>query len=95
GYANPDSFDPDRFGPERQEDIKFAANFMVFGHGPHYCVGKEYAMNHLAVFLAVLSTSLDWRRVRSAESDKIIYLPTLYPGDSVFSLARRGGDKAE
>lgn len=43
GYEDPEKFDPDRFGPERQEDIKFAPNFLVFGHGPHYCVGKDYA----------------------------------------------------
>jgi hypothetical protein len=146
GYSNPDTFDPDRFSPERAEDVKFASNFLVFGHGPHYCVGKEvreggaasdnpirhaprrmhfplaralendkrvalplclrsplarlapctpvspppqYATNHLAVFLAVLSTSLDFGRLRSAVSDDVIYLPTLYPGDSVFSLSLR------
>lgn len=88
GYENPDEFDPDRFGPERGEDVKFAPNFLVFGYGPHYCVGKEYAQNHLAAFLARLSTSLDWTRERTAESDKIIYLPTLYPGDSVFQFKR-------
>ncbi len=93
GYENPEKFDPDRFGPERGEDVKFASNFLVFGHGPHYCVGKEYAQNHLAVFLARISTSLDWKRTRTAESDKIIYLPTLYPGDSIFTLSERGRKK--
>lgn len=86
GYSQPEKFDPDRFSPERQEDIKHAANFMVFGHGPHYCVGKEYAMNHLATFLARISTSLEWSRVRSKVSDNTLYLPTIYPGDSVFSF---------
>ncbi|KAG2439008.1 hypothetical protein HYH02_006537 [Chlamydomonas schloesseri] len=89
GYSNPDAFDPDRFSPERAEDIKYASNFLVFGHGPHYCVGKEYAMNHLTVFLALLATSLDFPRIRSKVSDDIIYLPTLYPGDSVFDLSWR------
>lgn len=93
GYEEPDKFDPDRFGPERQEDVKFASNFLVFGHGPHYCVGKEYAQNHLAIFLARISTSLDWTRIRSEKSDKTIYLPTLYPGDSKFDLKRRVNGK--
>jgi cytochrome P450 family 710 subfamily A protein len=47
-------------------------------------------MNHLAVFLALLSTSLDFDRVRSKISDEIKYLPTLYPGDSVFNLRMSG-----
>lgn len=64
-------------------------NFLVFGHGPHYCVGKEYAQNHLITFLAIASTSLDWSRVRTAESDKVKYMPTLYPGDSVFNMTAR------
>ena len=41
GYENADKFDPDRFSAERGEDIKYAHNFLVFGYGPHYCVGKE------------------------------------------------------
>eukprot|EP00199_Chlamydomonas_sp_CCMP681_P000355 CAMPEP_0119116630 /NCGR_PEP_ID=MMETSP1180-20130426/52392_1 /TAXON_ID=3052 ORGANISM="Chlamydomonas cf sp, Strain CCMP681" /NCGR_SAMPLE_ID=MMETSP1180 /ASSEMBLY_ACC=CAM_ASM_000741 /LENGTH=544 /DNA_ID=CAMNT_0007105803 /DNA_START=25 /DNA_END=1659 /DNA_ORIENTATION=+ len=86
GYEDAERFDPDRFSPERQEDVKFAPNFLVFGHGPHYCVGKEYAQNHLTAFLARLASSVDFQRVRSKVSDDVIYLPTLYPGDSVFSF---------
>lgn len=52
--------------PERREDVTYAGNYLVFGHGPHYCVGKEYAINHLITFLAILSTSLDWTRFRCA-----------------------------
>ncbi|MEW5312037.1 MAG: hypothetical protein WDW38_003700 [Sanguina aurantia] len=89
GYEDATRFDPDRFGPERQEDIKFANNFLVFGWGPHYCIGKEYAQNHLTVFLARIATTLDWTRIRSPVSDNILYLPTLYPADSVFNLTWR------
>jgi cytochrome P450 len=46
--------------------VTYAGNFLVFGHGPHYCVGKEYAINHLMAFLAITSTSLDWQRTRCA-----------------------------
>lgn len=53
--------------PERREDVTYAGNYLVFGHGPHYCVGKEYANNHLIAFLAILSTSLDWTRFRCVQ----------------------------
>lgn len=89
GYENAEKFDPDRFSLERKEDIKFAGNFLVFGHGPHYCVGKDYAQNHLATFLARLASTVDITRVRSKVSDEIKYLPTLYPGDSVLSFKWR------
>lgn len=55
GWTDADKFDPDRFSPERQEDQKFPKNFLTFGYGPHYCVGKEYAINQLTAFLAILA----------------------------------------
>ncbi len=56
GFSNPSVFDPDRFGPGCKEDIKYQKNFLTFGHGPHYCVGKDYAVNQIICFLANLST---------------------------------------
>ena len=41
GFSDPHTFDPDRFSPERKEDIKFQRNFLTFGCGPHYCVGES------------------------------------------------------
>jgi len=56
GFSNPSVFDPDRFSPDRKEDIKYQKNFLTFGHGPHYCVGKDYAVNQIICFLANMST---------------------------------------
>ncbi|KAF8056737.1 CYP710A1 [Scenedesmus sp. PABB004] len=81
----------DGHNPERREDVTHAPNFLVFGHGPHYCVGKEYAVNHLIAFLALAATTLDWRRTRTAASDKILYLPTICPADSIFEFAPHQG----
>jgi cytochrome P450 family 710 subfamily A protein len=53
-------------------------------------VPPQYAINHLTCFLARVSTSLEWNRLRSDISDEIKYLPTLYPGDSIFALKRNG-----
>jgi cytochrome P450 family 710 subfamily A protein len=93
-FPDGEKFDPDRFGPERREDVEFAGNYLVFGHGPHYCVGKEYAINHLVAFLALASTSLDWERKRTQDSDNILYLPTLYPGDAFIRFAWRDEKQA-
>jgi cytochrome P450 len=63
GFSNPDVFDPDRFDPAgRDEGAKFQANFLPFGVGAHYCVGREYAMNHLMAFIAIFATSVKWTR---------------------------------
>lgn len=89
GFADAEAFDPERFAPERQEDIKHAKHCLTFGHGPHYCVGKEYAINQLTLFLALLSTACDWERRRTPDSDKWLYLPTIYPADSLVTFKPR------
>lgn len=89
GFSCPHKFDPDRMGPERKEDLEYAENFLVFGIGPHKCVGREYAINHITVFLAVLSAKCTWVRKRTTNSDKLAYLPCIYPADCLITLTAR------
>ncbi|EPY42366.1 cytochrome p450-like protein [Angomonas deanei] len=91
GFTNPDEYDPDRMGPERQEDRKFAKQFIPFGVGPHRCVGYNYAINHLTVYLAMISYYMEWDRKRTPDSDKVLYLPTLYPHDCLCTWRYREG----
>lgn len=94
GFSDPETFDPDRFGPHRKEDIVHSRNYLVFGAGPHYCVGKEYAVNQLVCYLSLLSTSCDWSRRRTDKSDDWKYLPTIYPHDSFITLNKRTNHEA-
>eukprot|EP00123_Amoebidium_parasiticum_P014626 comp22579_c0_seq1/m.34497 comp22579_c0_seq1/g.34497 ORF comp22579_c0_seq1/g.34497 comp22579_c0_seq1/m.34497 type:complete len:517 (-) comp22579_c0_seq1:40-1590(-) len=86
GYTDGEKFDPDRMGPERGEDTKYAKHFLVFGSGPHKCVGYQYAINHLMTFLATMATGATWERTRTARSDEILYLPTIYPHDCIVDI---------
>lgn len=86
GFVDPEKFDPDRFGPERQEHVKHCTNYLVFGAGPHRCAGREYAVNHMIVFLSVLSTTCTWKRRRTLKSDEAEYLPTAYPADLLITF---------
>ena len=89
GFTNPNEFDPDRMGPERQEDVKHSANFLVFGAGPHQCAGRMYAMNHMMVFLSVLCANCTWKRRRTERSDELEYLPSAYPADLLITFQAR------
>jgi cytochrome P450 family 710 subfamily A protein len=85
GYTNPNTFDPDRFSQERGEDRKYGKNFLTFGSGPHYCLGKQYAINHLMSFLSIMSVNVDMSRHLTPESETIVYGPTIFPGDGVIA----------
>lgn len=61
--------------------MKYRTYFLTFGVGPHSCVGKEYAINHLIAFLSILVTKTDWKRRLTPQSDDMAYLPTIYPAD--------------
>lgn len=88
GFPNHDQFDPDRFSPERSEDIKFGKSFLTFGTGAHYCMGREYAMNHLTVYVALASTLLDWDHHLTDKSDSIQFIPAVIPNDDVLVTLR-------
>lgn len=91
GFTNPESFDPDRMGEERQEDRKNPKSNLVFGVGPHRCVGYNYAINHLTVYLALLAKNMKWERTLTPKSHQIMYLPTLYPWDCLCTFEYREG----
>ena len=89
GFTNPEIFDPDRMGPERREDLEFKSNFVPFGVGPHMCVGYQYAMQQLVVFVAMLCVKTDISRRRTPRSDDVLYYPTIYPWDCLTTFSSR------
>lgn len=88
-YPNPESFNPDRWGPEGHAE-KYPKNFMVFGNGPHHCLGKEYAIMHLMAIIAQASLQLEWTHYRTEKSDDISIFATIYPQDGcIMSFKKR------
>lgn len=80
GVNDPERFDPERFNPEKTEQSKAEKNFLTFGAGPHACLGQRYAMNHIMLFISLLSDQHFQRQI-TKDMDKIMYLPTIYPAD--------------
>jgi sterol 14-demethylase len=53
-FPNPDKFDPDRFGPGREEDKSSPYAYMGFGGGMHSCMGQNFAFVQVKTILSVL-----------------------------------------
>jgi len=53
-FANPHLFDPDRFGPGREEDRKTQYSLIGFGGGKHRCLGYFFASTTMKVIWSIL-----------------------------------------
>ncbi|MFD0200299.1 MULTISPECIES: cytochrome P450 [Saccharothrix] len=52
-WTDPESFDPDRFSPQRSTGRPKHA-FIPFGSGPRICIGKHFAMAELQLIVAMI-----------------------------------------
>ena len=78
-YPNPDSYEPDRWiTGDAEKQVK---NWLVFGTGPHYCIGQVYATNNLIAMIGKASMELDWKHNVTPDSEKIKVFATIFPED--------------
>ncbi|KAJ3035263.1 RNA polymerase C-22 sterol desaturase [Rhizophlyctis rosea] len=80
-YPSPDTFNPDRWEDPNGPAEKNQKNFMVFGSGPHMCVGREYAVLQIMSVVVQGACQLKWRLHKGKESDVIRIFATTYPAD--------------
>lgn len=59
-YLNPEHFNPERFAPPRCEDKKVSFALIGFGGGEHVCIGMEFALMEMRIFLATLLQQANW-----------------------------------
>ncbi|KAL9100989.1 MAG: hypothetical protein Q9187_009295 [Circinaria calcarea] len=78
-YPNPDSFDPDRWITGDAE--KMTKNWLVFGTGPHYCLGQTYAQLNLMGMIGKASMHFDWKHQVTSLSEDIKVFATIFPQD--------------
>jgi C-22 sterol desaturase len=82
-YPNPDSFEPERWitGDADQQ----TKNWLVFGTGPHYCLGQTYAQANLMLMIGKASMMLDWDHKVTDLSEEIKVFATIFPMVSISS----------
>jgi sterol 14-demethylase len=53
-FPEPERFDPERYGPGREEDRRHPYGWIPFGGGRHRCVGAAFAMMQLKAIFSIL-----------------------------------------
>ncbi|KAI7277919.1 sterol C-22 desaturase [Hortaea werneckii] len=80
-YPNPDVYDPERWISGTAEEQ--GKNWLVFGTGPHYCLGQTYAILNLMCLLHMLVSEYDWKHTITPESEIIRVFATIFPQDDL------------
>jgi C-22 sterol desaturase len=76
-YPEPDTFWPERWiDGDAESQVK---NWLVFGTGPHYCLGQTYAVMNLMGMIGKASLWLDWVHHKTERSEDIKVFATLFP----------------
>jgi C-22 sterol desaturase len=70
-YPEPDAFLPERWLDPASLANTNPKNYMVWGAGPHRCIGLEYAMMNIGLVLATAAMMFDWEHEITAKTDKI------------------------
>ncbi|KAI9870331.1 MAG: RNA polymerase C-22 sterol desaturase, partial [Pleopsidium flavum] len=76
-YPEPESFNPDRWITGDAE--KASKNWLVFGTGPHYCLGQTYAQMNLMAMIGKASLHLNWEHHTTPLSEDIKVFATIFP----------------
>ncbi|CAO1625165.1 unnamed protein product [Parajaminaea phylloscopi] len=81
-YPDPDKFMPERWleGPESPAQ-KHPQNWLVFGSGPHHCIGQQYTIMHLTAVLGSAAVTMNWDHEVTPLSEEIQIIATIFPKD--------------
>jgi cytochrome P450 len=86
-FSNPERFDPERFAPQREQNLPRYA-YIPFGAGPHICLGMHFALLEGHLLLATLAQRVVFE-FAGTEPIKPEPLLTLRPKGAVLMRVRR------
>jgi sterol 22-desaturase len=70
-FPEPDTLVPDRWLDPDSSANANPKNYLVWGSGPHRCIGVEYATMNIALVLAIASMLFDWEHEITPQSSKV------------------------
>lgn len=75
-FPSPHSFTPERWLDPEGSAWKATQNWLVFGAGPHKCIGQEYTVMNMAVAMATAANMMDWEHKVTPESNEVQLIAT-------------------
>jgi C-22 sterol desaturase len=79
-FPSPDTLDPDRWLDPNSSANLNPKNYIVFGSGPHRCIGIDYAMMNIALVLANASVLMEMEHEITPLSDEVEFVIFFPPG---------------
>ena len=70
-YADPDAFNPERWMDQKGSATLSPKNYLVFGSGPHKCIGLEYAQMNIALVLATAVSMMNFEHEITPLSNQV------------------------
>ncbi|KAJ6604188.1 cytochrome P450 sterol C22-desaturase [Mycena vulgaris] len=80
-YPEPEAFLPERWLDPAGLANAHPKNYMVWGAGPHRCIGLEYAGMNIALVLGIAAMMFDWEHEVTPLTDKVDIIATVFPQD--------------
>jgi cytochrome P450 len=88
-FADPETFDPDRFAPPREEDKRTPYGLVTFGGGPRLCIGIHFANIEVKAIVAQVLRAYQLVPINNRPLEQYGLLATfLLNGAPMRSLAR-------
>lgn len=92
-YTNPDEYDPERFMADPtglpHNPAEARKNWLVFGTGPHVCLGQTYVMMLFTFMLGKFLLEADLDHTVTDLSEEIKVFATIFPKDDLILRFRR------
>lgn len=80
-YRNPDNFEPDRFGPGREEHKAHPFAWFPFGGGAHKCIGLHFA--EMLTKVGLFEMLREYRYEALSHDENFAYIPFPRPKDGL------------
>ncbi|KAG8961157.1 RNA polymerase C-22 sterol desaturase [Tulasnella sp. 419] len=90
-YPQPEKLIPERWLDENSPANKNPKNYLVFGSGPHRCIGQEYTLLHMMNVIVTAAALMDWDHKVTPESEKTQLIATIFPKDGCLLKFRPRG----